>query len=61
MIQIKRKIIPIPEIEKDFELAKDGTFRFADKKAVTIPKFRQYRKRKEVSQMKKAFKVEFEF
>ncbi len=54
-------MIPQLDIEKDFELAKDGTFRFADKKVVAIPKFRQYRKRKEVSQMKKAFKVEFEF
>ncbi len=54
-------MIPINEIETSFELAKDGTFRFADKKIVAIPKLRQYRKRKEVIQMKKAFKVEFEF
>lgn len=54
-------MIPQLEIETSFELAQDGTIRFADKKPVTIQKFRQYRKRKEVSQMKKAFKVEFEF
>lgn len=54
-------MIPIPEIETSFELGKDGTFRFADKKPMSIPKFRQYRKRKKVSQMKMAFVAEFEF
>ena len=40
-------MIPINEIDTSFELAKDGTFRFADKKTATIPKFRKYHKRKE--------------
>ena len=54
-------MIPIPEIDTSFELAKDGTFRFADKKSVTISKFRKYRKRKEVNAMKMAFEKQFEF
>jgi len=54
-------MIPINEIETSFELAKDETFRFADKKTTTIPKFRKYRKRKEVNAMKMAFKKQFEF
>jgi len=54
-------MIPINEIETSFELAKDGSFRFADKKSVTIPKFRKYRKRKEVNAMKMAFEKQFEF
>lgn len=45
--------IPILATDDSFELAKDGTFRFADKKPIAIKKFRQYRKRKEVSQMRK--------
>ena len=54
-------MIPIKKIENSFELAKDGTFRFADKKTTTIPKFRQYRKRKEVTAIKMAFEKQFEF
>lgn len=54
-------MIPINEIDTSFELAKDGTFRFADKKTTTIPKFRQYRKRKEVTAIKMAFEKQFEF
>jgi hypothetical protein len=54
-------MIPPIEIENNFELAKNGTFRFADKKPTTIPKFRQYRKSKEVKAMKRAFEVEIEF
>ena len=61
MTQIKRKMIPINEIETSFELGKDGTFRFADKKTTTIPKFRKYHKRKEVTAIKMAFEKQFEF
>lgn len=54
-------MIPINEIDTSFELAKDGTFRFADKKTATIPKFRKYHKRKEVTAIKMAFEKQFEF
>ena len=54
-------MIPINEIDTSFELAKDGTFRFADKKTTTIPKFRQYRKRKEVTAIGMAFRKQFDF
>mgnify|MGYP003436810701 FL=1 len=54
-------MIPVVEIETSFELAKDGTFRFANKKTTTIPNFVKYRKRKEVNAMKMAFRKQFEF
>ena len=54
-------MIPIPEIETSFELAKDGTFHFAKHAAHILPKIRKYRKRKEVNAMKMAFREQFEF
>ena len=54
-------MIPINEIETSFELGKDGTFRFADKKTATIPKFRKYHKRKKVKAIGMAFRKQFDF
>jgi hypothetical protein len=53
-------MIPQPEIETSFELEKDGTFRFADKKPVQVNKERYYTKTK-VKAIRKAFRKQFEF
>lgn len=54
-------MIPQLDIENDFELAKDGTFRFADKKAMTIPKEERYYTKAKVKEIRKAFRKQFEF
>lgn len=54
-------MIPQPEIETSFELAKDGTFRFADKKPVSVSKQERYYTKSKVKAIRKAFRKQFEF
>jgi hypothetical protein len=52
--------IPIIATDESFELEKDGTFRFADKKPVEVKEERYYTKAK-VKAIRKAFRKQFEF
>lgn len=54
-------MIPQLDIERDFELAKDGTFRFADKKVVANEKEQRYYTKAKVKEIRKAFRKQFEF
>ena len=65
MTQIRRRVknllnIPIIATDESFELEKDGTFRFADKKPVEVKEERYYTKAK-VKAIRKAFRKQFEF